>query len=126
MPRERGVRGFRTASFFEGPGTLPLWNGRLQWKTCCHFFDIETATPMNTWGGTRRIYENLAAGFRDRIYLNRTSNRGRTGPTKPCLVTGLAAARQLGADYPFDDPAAKRWFNYFGSIPYGSRFRKAC
>ena len=42
-----------------------------------------------------------------------------------CLVTGLAAARQLGADYPFDDPAAKRWFNYYGSILHGRRFRKA-
>ena len=36
------------------------------------FFDIEVATPMQTWdGGTRRIYENLSAGFRDRIHLNR-------------------------------------------------------
>ncbi|MCZ0951336.1 MAG: FAD-dependent oxidoreductase, partial [Rhodospirillaceae bacterium] len=36
------------------------------------FFDIESATPMQTWDrGTRRIYQNLAAGFRDRIYLNR-------------------------------------------------------
>ncbi len=43
-----------------------------------------------------------------------------------CLVTGLAAARQLGAEYPFDDPAAKRWFNYYGTILYGSQFRKAC
>ena len=42
-----------------------------------------------------------------------------------CLVTGLAAARQLGAGYPFDDPAAKRWFNYYGSILYGRRFRRA-
>ena len=42
-----------------------------------------------------------------------------------CFVTGLAAARQLGADYPFEDPAAKRSFNYYGSILYGSRFRKA-
>ena len=42
-----------------------------------------------------------------------------------CLVTGLAAARQLGADYHFDDPAAKRSFNYYGGILYGSRFRKA-
>ena len=42
-----------------------------------------------------------------------------------CFVTGLAAARQIGADYPFDDPEAKRWFNYYGSILYGSRFRKA-
>ena len=36
------------------------------------FFDIETATPMQTWDrGTRRIYDNLSAGFRDKIYLNR-------------------------------------------------------
>ncbi len=42
-----------------------------------------------------------------------------------CFVTGLAAARQLGADYPFDDPAARRSFNYYGSIMYGSGFRRA-
>ncbi len=42
-----------------------------------------------------------------------------------CFITGLAAARQIGADYPFDDPEAKRVFNYYGSILYGSRFRKA-
>ena len=42
-----------------------------------------------------------------------------------CFVTGLAAARQLGADYPFDDATAKDWFNHYGSIMYGSRFRKA-
>ena len=41
-----------------------------------------------------------------------------------CLVTGLAAARQLGADYPFDDPEAKRLFNYYGRILHGRRFRK--
>ncbi len=36
------------------------------------FFDIETATPMQTWDqGTRRIYENLSANFRDKIYLSR-------------------------------------------------------
>ena len=36
------------------------------------FFDIETATSMQTWDqGTRRIYENLSADFRDRIHLNR-------------------------------------------------------
>ena len=36
------------------------------------FFDIESATPMQTWDqGTRRIYENLSAGFQDKIYLNR-------------------------------------------------------
>ena len=42
-----------------------------------------------------------------------------------CLVTGLTAARQLGADYHFDDPAARRAFNYYGRIMYGWRFRKA-
>ena len=42
-----------------------------------------------------------------------------------CLVSGLAAARQLGADYPFRDPEARRVFNYYGSILYGRRFRKA-
>ena len=42
-----------------------------------------------------------------------------------CFITGLAAARQLGADYPFNDPEARRIFNYYGSILYGWRFRKA-
>ena len=42
-----------------------------------------------------------------------------------CFVTGLAAARQLGADYPFDDPEARRAFNHYGGILYGRRFRKA-
>ena len=41
-----------------------------------------------------------------------------------CLVTGLAAARQIGAGYHFDGPAAKQSFNYYGSIMYGSRFRR--
>ncbi len=42
-----------------------------------------------------------------------------------CLITGLAAARQIGADYPFDDSEARSWFNYYGSILYGGGFRKA-
>ena len=42
-----------------------------------------------------------------------------------CFVTGLAAARQLGADYPFDDEGARRAFNHYGSILHGWRFRKA-
>ena len=42
-----------------------------------------------------------------------------------CFVSGLAAARQLGADYPFDDPEAMRTFNYYGGIMHGWRFRKA-
>ena len=36
------------------------------------FFDIETATPMHTWDqGTRSIYDNLSAGFQEKIYLER-------------------------------------------------------
>ncbi len=42
-----------------------------------------------------------------------------------CFVTGLLAARQLGADYPFEDPEARRWFNFYGRVMYGWRFRKA-
>ena len=42
-----------------------------------------------------------------------------------CFVTGIAVARQMGADYPFNDPAARRMFNYYGGIMYGRRFRKA-
>ncbi|MCY3805433.1 MAG: hypothetical protein OXG91_02940 [bacterium] len=42
-----------------------------------------------------------------------------------CLVSGLAAARRIGADYPFDDPAARRTFNYYGRVLHGWRFRRA-
>ena len=42
-----------------------------------------------------------------------------------CFVSGLAAATQIGADYPFIDPEARRSFNYYGSIMYGGGFRKA-
>ncbi len=42
-----------------------------------------------------------------------------------CFVTGLVTARQLGADYPFEDAEAKKWFNFYGRMMYGWRFRKA-
>ena len=42
-----------------------------------------------------------------------------------CLVSGLVTARQLGADYPFDDGEARKWFNFYGRMMYGWRFRKA-
>ncbi|MCY4544748.1 MAG: FAD-dependent oxidoreductase [Gemmatimonadetes bacterium] len=42
-----------------------------------------------------------------------------------CFVTGLAAASRIGAEYPFDDPGARRMFNYYGRILHGWRFRKA-
>jgi len=42
-----------------------------------------------------------------------------------CFVTGLAAARQIGADYPFDDRDARRSFNHYGGVMYGWRLRKA-
>ncbi|MEU7103962.1 FAD-dependent oxidoreductase [Streptomyces stramineus] len=42
------------------------------------------------------------------------------------LISGLSAARQLGADYPFaDDPQARTWFNYYGRMVQGRRFRPA-
>ncbi len=42
-----------------------------------------------------------------------------------CFVTGLVTARQMGADYPFQDFEARQWFNYYGRVMYGWRFRKA-
>ena len=41
------------------------------------------------------------------------------------LVSGLVTARQMGADYPFSDDEARRWFNHYGSVMYGWGFRKA-
>ncbi len=41
------------------------------------------------------------------------------------LISGLAVARQLGADYPFDDAGARSWFNFWGRTMFGGRFRKA-
>jgi len=42
-----------------------------------------------------------------------------------CFVTGLVTARQMGADYPFRDSEARKWFNFYGRTMYGWRFRKA-
>ena len=42
-----------------------------------------------------------------------------------CLVTGLATARQLGASYPFHDAETRKWFNFYGRMMYGWRFKKA-
>lgn len=42
-----------------------------------------------------------------------------------CFVSGLAVARQLGADYPFADEEARKWFNFYGSLLHGSKFKKA-
>ncbi len=42
-----------------------------------------------------------------------------------CFVSGLVTARQLGADYPFEDPEARKWFNFYGRVMYGRRLRKA-
>ena len=42
-----------------------------------------------------------------------------------CFVSGLVTARQLGADYPFRDKEARKWFNFYGRMMYGWRFRKA-
>jgi hypothetical protein len=46
------------------------------------FFDVETATPMQTWDqGTRHVYEAMSAPFRDKIYLNRWAQKVRRMPT---------------------------------------------
>ncbi|HEX4336569.1 MAG TPA: FAD-dependent oxidoreductase [Polyangiaceae bacterium] len=43
-----------------------------------------------------------------------------------CFLSGLAVARQLGAEYPFaDDPDAKSWFNFYGRLTHGLRFKPA-
>ena len=42
-----------------------------------------------------------------------------------CVVTGFITARQMGAEYPFNDSEARKWFNYFGRMMYGWRFRSA-
>ncbi len=42
-----------------------------------------------------------------------------------CFVTGLVTAKQLGADYPFQDAEARKWFNFYGRMMYGYRFKKA-
>ena len=42
-----------------------------------------------------------------------------------CFVTGLVTARQIGASYPFTDSEARKWFNFYGRVMYGWRFRKA-
>jgi predicted NAD/FAD-binding protein len=39
------------------------------------------------------------------------------------LISGLAAARQLGADYPFEDAGARPWFNFWGRSMFGCKFR---
>ena len=41
-----------------------------------------------------------------------------------CFVTGLVTARQLGADYPFQDSEARKWFNFYGRMMYGWRMKK--
>ncbi|MFI1401138.1 FAD-dependent oxidoreductase [Streptomyces sp. NPDC020681] len=43
-----------------------------------------------------------------------------------CFISGLAVARQLGADYPFpDNDEARKWFNFHGRIAHGVLFRRA-
>ena len=42
-----------------------------------------------------------------------------------CFVSGLVTARQIGADYPFQDSEARKWFNFYGRMMYGWRFKKA-
>lgn len=42
-----------------------------------------------------------------------------------CFVSGLVTARQLGADYPFGDDEARKWFNFCGRVTDGASGRRA-
>ena len=62
------------------------------------FFDIETATPMQTWdGGTRRMYEEMSAGFRDKVCLGR--------PVRKVYrrASGIVVEDEDGGTEAFDD-----------------------
>ncbi|MDE0290722.1 MAG: FAD-dependent oxidoreductase, partial [bacterium] len=62
------------------------------------FFDIEVATPMQTWDqGTQRIYENLSANFGEKIYLNRPVLKVYRYPS------GVAVEDEAGVKETFDD-----------------------
>ena len=58
----------------------------------------------------------------------RTSHSGAhtlVNSQETCLITGLAAAKQIGANYPFEETEARRSFNYYGDFLYGWRFKKS-
>ena len=58
------------------------------------FFDIETATPMQTWdGGTRRIYEALSAGFGTGSISLARCGRFTAAPTRSSSRTRRATPR---------------------------------
>ena len=40
------------------------------------------------------------------------------------FISGLAVARQLGAEYPFEDAGARKWFNFWGRGMFGPSFRE--
>ena len=62
------------------------------------FFDIETATPMQTWNrGTRRLYEELTAAFREKIYLSRPVRKVHRRPF------GVIVEDEDGRTETFDD-----------------------
>jgi hypothetical protein len=43
-----------------------------------------------------------------------------------CFISGLSVARQLGALYPFaENREAASWFNFYGRLMHGPRFRSA-
>ena len=86
----------------------------------------------------RRWFQHVVHDMRHVVLLVNLfrciQGKGRTwhcGLTRWSTARGPASSpdsplrRQMGADYPCDDPAAKRSFNYYGSIMYGWRFRKA-
>ncbi len=62
------------------------------------FFDIETATPVQTWDrGTRSIYEKLSAAFQDKIYLDRPVRKVHRRPSD------VVVEDETGRTETFDD-----------------------
>ena len=87
---------------------------------------------------TRRWFQHVIHGvFHSTVLLGlfpRLQGRERTwycgahtlvNSQEHCFISGLAVARQLGADYLFDDDEARRWFNFYGRMQMGPGFRKA-
>lgn len=68
--------------------------------------------------------DRLRERFDIRLFEANAAIGGNVITADTCFVSGLAAARQLGAEYPFDDSEAARWFNFYGGLMYGRRFKK--
>ena len=112
------------------------WAGRSDKPCLVTYNPIQPIDPAKIV--TRRWFQHVLHGvFHSTVLLGlfpKLQGRERTwycgahtlvNSQEHCLISGLAVARQLGADYPFDDDEARRWFNFYGALQMGRRFRKA-